>query len=38
MCKSSNQHEGESAVDLIRDLASEGVKLNVTAILTPAAG
>ena len=27
--------KGESAVDLIRDLASEGVKLNVTAILTP---
>ncbi len=27
--------KGESAVDLIRDLASEGVKLNVTALLTP---
>ena len=25
---------GESAIDLIRDLAAEGVKLNVTAILT----
>jgi transaldolase len=25
---------GESAIDLIRDLATEGVKLNVTAILT----
>ncbi len=27
--------KGESAVDLIRDLASKGVKLNVTALLTP---
>ncbi|MEO7725234.1 MAG: transaldolase, partial [Chthoniobacterales bacterium] len=27
--------KGESAVDLIRDLAGEGVKLNVTALLTP---
>jgi transaldolase len=27
---------GESAIDLIRDLAAEGVKLNVTAILTRA--
>lgn len=27
--------KGESAVDLIRDLAAEGVKLNVTALLTP---
>jgi transaldolase len=26
---------GESAVDLIRDLVGEGVKLNVTALLTP---
>lgn len=26
---------GESAVDLIRDLAGQGVKLNVTALLTP---
>ncbi len=27
--------KGESAVDLIRDLAGAGVKLNVTALLTP---
>src|SRR5207248_3766844 len=27
---------GESAIDLIRDLAADGVKLNVTAILTRA--
>jgi len=27
---------GESAIDLIRDLAAEGVKLNVTAVLTRA--
>ena len=26
---------GETAVELIRDLAAEGVKLNVTALLTP---
>jgi transaldolase len=26
---------GESSVDLIRDLASDGVKLNITAMLTP---